>query len=132
MTAVRAMGWWCVGVILFGLVLIGAAAPRADAPALALLALFGGHQPAVTADLRFTAGLMGAVTLGWGTSLLAVALTSGALAPDVRVVLWRRIGWGVLAWYLIDSAISVGTGFWPNAVSNSVVAGVFWAIVRRV
>ena len=131
MTAARAMGWWCAGVMLFGLVLAAGAVPGVDGPAWGLLTLFGGHAPAITPELRFAVGLMGAVSLGWGASLFAVARTSDALAPDVRVILWRRIGWAVLAWFLVDSAISVATGLWPNAVSNTVLAGVFVVIVRR-
>lgn len=127
----RAMQWWCWAVMAFGLVLAGGAFATTEAPAMYLLTLFGGGEVAATPALRFTVGLMGAVTLGWGGSLLAVATAGHDLAPDVRVRLWQRIGWAVLLWYLIDSTISIATGFWPNAVSNTVLAGAFALIVRR-
>ena len=125
----RAMMWWCWAVIGFGIVLVGAGFAATDAPAMLLLERFGGQPVVPTAALRFSVGLMGAVTLGWGGSLLALA--SAGLANEVARPLWRRIGWAVLAWYLIDSVVSVATWFWPNAVSNTVLAACFWLIVRR-
>ena len=126
-----AMRWWCIGVMLVGLVLAGAAFVATDLLAVEVLTLFGGGVVPMTAPLRFAAGLMGAVTFGWGASLLAVAQASVALAPDLRTTLWRRIGWAVLAWYVLDSAISVATGFWLNAVSNTVLLAWFWWAARR-
>ena len=131
MTAQRAMIWWCGGVMLFGLVMAGGAFAATDAAAVLLLRLFGGAPVEMPAAMRFATGLMGAVTMGWGASLLAVATSIATLAPELRQILWRRIGWAVLAWYLIDSTISVMTGFWPNAVSNTVLAVAYWAIARR-
>ncbi len=129
MSAQRAMGWWCAGVVVFGLVLAGAAFAATDGPAWRLLERFGGTAVVPSAPLRFAVGLMGAVTIGWGASLWA--MTSVSLADDERVLLWERVGWAVLAWFAIDSTISIATGFWPNAVSNTVLIGVFWAIKRR-
>ncbi|WP_425230298.1 hypothetical protein [Sphingomonas sp.] len=126
------MRWWCWLVIVFGAVLVGAACDLTDGPAVALMRWMGRAPIDATPPLRFAVGLMGAVTLGWGASLLAVAATSDALAPDLRVILWRRIGWAVLAWFTIDSIVSIATGFWPNAVSNTVLLAAFFAAARRV
>lgn len=131
MRAERAMRGWCVGVMLFGAVLVGGAFAGTDRLAAALLERFGGVPLAMTPALRFAVGQMGAVSLGWGASLLAVATISADLPPDQRVTLWRRIGLAVLGWYLVDSVISVATGFWPNAISNTLVAGLFWLTCRR-
>ena len=125
----QAMKRWCASVMMFGAVLIGGASPMTDVPGLALLRLFCGHAPMVTAELRFAVGLMGAVSLGWGASLLAVASTD--LSAEVARPLWGRIGRAVLIWYLVDSTISIATGFWPNAVSNTVLAALFFTIQRR-
>ena len=126
----RGMLLWCGGVIVFGGVLAAGAFAPTDAPAMALLRLFGGHPPLLTTELRFAVGLMGAVSLGWGATLMAVAATTPAIAPEVVDALWRRVTWAVVAWFVVDSAISVATGFWPNAVSNAVLLGWFW-VVRR-
>lgn len=131
MTAQRAMMWWCGGVMLFGLVLAGGAFAATDGAAVLLLRLFGGAPVGMPAAMRFATGLMGAVTLGWGASLLAVASGTAALPAATVRPLWQRIGWAMLLWYSIDSTISVATGFWPNAVSNTVLAGLYWTIARR-
>ncbi len=131
MTAQRAMIWWCWAVIVFGLVLVGGAFAATDALATAILAQFGRAPFVWTEPLRFAVGLMAAVTIGWGASLLAVTRATAPLPRETQAALWRGIGRAVAAWFVIDSAISVATGFWPNAVSNAVLAGAFWAIVRK-
>lgn len=103
-----------------------------DGAAVLLMERFGDTPAPMTRELSFAVGLMGAVTIGGDASLLAVAATSGEMAPDQRLILWRRIGGAVVAWFVIDSGISIATGFWPNAVSNAVLTGAFFAIVRRV
>jgi hypothetical protein len=40
-------------------------------------------------------------------------------AKTVGAPIWRSLTFALLAWYVIDSAISVSTGFWLNAVSNT-------------
>lgn len=132
MTAVRAMTWWCWAVIAFGAVLAGGAFATTDAAATVLLESFGGAAVTWTPPFRFAVGLMAAVTIGWGASLLAVARTTAGLPREAQAALWRGVGWAVAIWFVIDSAISVATGFWPNAVSNAVLTGVFLAIVRKV
>lgn len=123
--------WWCLGVMMFGVVLATGGFAATDRLAVMLLTLFGREPVAMAPPLHFATGLMGAVTLGWGASLLAVTLTTTDIAPDVRVTLWRRIGWAVLGWYAVDSIISIASGFWPNAVSNSVLLAWFWWAARE-
>lgn len=70
-------------------------------------------QPA----MRFSVGLTGALTIGWILTLMAAVQGAEAVGPT----LWRKIALAVLAWYVIDSAISVMTGFGLNAVSNTLL-----------
>ena len=130
MSAQRMMTWWYVGVMAFGVVLAGAGFAATGGPAWLLLDWFGGTAVTPTPPLRFAVGLMGAVSLGWGATALAVTTIGAELPEEPRSRMWTRIGWAVLAWYLIDSSISIATGFWPNAVSNTALAGTFWAIRR--
>ena len=110
---------WCWSVLAFGALLMTAAIPAADGAARALFVLFSDHsvdqaifeQPAV----RFGLGLQGALTIGWGLTMLGVL----QVAETVRAPLWRALTFALLVWYVIDSAISVSTGFWINAVSNT-------------
>jgi hypothetical protein len=127
----KVMIGWGLFVALFGAVLSGGGFAGLDGPALALMERMGGDVPVVDAPLRFALGLMGAVTLGWGLTVLAVASVSHLLGTDVSRVLWQRIGAALLLWYVIDCAISISTGFGLNAASNTVLLGSFLLIAWR-
>lgn len=120
---------WCWAVIVFGVLLIGAVSPLTDAPSRALFAIMGGVHPPMDAPLRFAVGLLGAVTLGWGFTLLTVTSVSHRLDTLVACALWRRLTATMLVWYVVDSMISIATGFALNAVSNTVFVIVFAVIV---
>jgi len=113
---------WCWLVILFGLVLAGAGLEATSAGTRMVYGLVGPGD-ALTFDptLRFSIALMGAVSIGWGATLLAVALAGRALAAEENRRLWRGITIAVIAWFVIDSALSVATGFPLNAVSNVIL-----------
>ncbi len=110
---------WCLGVIVFGAVLAAGGLPATDGVARALFGLLGG-APADTAlfeppGLRFSVALMGAVTLGWGfTILFLLPAIHAAGAPA-----WKGLTAAILIWFVIDSALSVATGFALNAASNT-------------
>jgi hypothetical protein len=125
------MMYWCVAVAAFGLVLMGAAFASTDGAARALLTVLGGVAPAMDAALRFAIGLMGAVTFGWGLTMLAVASASDRLDPAAARLVWTRIAWALGAWYVVDGAISAATGFGWNVASNTLLALTFVLIARR-
>lgn len=117
---------WCGAVGVFGLVLIGGAFAATDAPIAAQLAAFGGPEVAdpMTRTLRFALALMGAVTLGWALTFHAgfdAAHRLGAAGAPV----WRRLCWASAIWFVVDSSLSVATGFALNAVSNAVLLAAF-------
>lgn len=67
-------------------------------------------------------GVLGAVMAGW-----AVAMLMALRGPFLR---GQREGWLLIAlpftaWYLADTAFSLRTGFWRNAVLNTVLAVLF-------
>ena len=105
---------WVVG--LFGAVLTLGAFEATAAPVAAIYGLVGGTAPVADPAFRFTLALLGAVTVGWALTL-AVALDA---AHALGGSMWRGLTIAVLCWYLIDSALSVATGFPLNAVSNTV------------
>lgn len=112
---------WFGAALAFGAVLSLAAVPGADGPARWVLATISG-DPAMAAMLdqpvmRFAFGLQGALTIGWMLTLMAALQGAEAVGP----ALWRKVVVGVLAWCVIDSAISVMTGFGLNAVSNTLL-----------
>lgn len=120
---------WCWTVVVFGIVLMGGTFTGTDGPTRQLLAILGDGVPEMNAPLRFGIGLMGAVTFGWGLTMLAVASVSHLIDPAAGRLLWRRIALAVCAWYVVDSAISIATGFALNAASNTVFLGAFLAIL---
>ena len=121
-------GWlnlWCLGVALLGLVLAGAAFEATDGPVRMLLAIWGGPPYDPDAHHRFSYGLSGAVTFGWSLSLYA-AIRAATMLGDAGTPIWRIVGISALLWFAIDSSISVATGFWPNAVANTVFLTLFF------
>lgn len=113
---------WCMAVILFGIVLSAAAFEASSGAARAAFALIDRPLPQTPDSLhRFLLALIGAVTIGWGLTLLA-AIRAAAVPSRP---LWAGLTAAVLVWYVIDSLLSVATGFPLNAVSNSILVAGF-------
>ena len=110
---------WCWAVIVFGAVLAAAGLPAMDGVARVLFGVVGSlpADPAMfePTGMRFAVALMGAVTLGWGfTILFLLPAIHAAGAPA-----WKGLTAAILIWFVVDSAFSVATGFALNAVSNT-------------
>ncbi len=72
-----------------------------------LLEVLGAETPIAYDPLhRFSIALMGAVSLGWGATLLAVARITPELSAPQAQKLWRMVTWSVLLWFVVDSALS--------------------------
>ncbi len=126
------MTLWCFGVMVFGLVLMGGAFAPTAAPVTLLLEVLGADAPIRYDPLhRFSLALMGAVSLGWGATLLAVARITPDLSAQQAQKLWRMVTWAVLLWFVVDSSLSVATGFWRNAIPNTVLLGWYLLLVAR-
>jgi hypothetical protein len=114
----QALHIWCWQVAGFGLLFAAGGLAGADAGAgLYYWVVSGGQLDAGAFDapgLRSTLGVMGGLMFGWGVSLIAVYRAVGA---DARV--WRALGWGVLGWFVVDSALSLATGLPGNVVANT-------------
>ncbi len=67
-------------------------------------------------------GVLGAVMVGWGAALLVVLF--GSFRRGRREA-WLIVAVSVAAWFVPDTALSLATGFWQNAVLNVVVAVLF-------
>ncbi len=115
---------WTIFIMIFGLVLAGAGLPALDGIATLIFTIVGASDIVWTPELRFATALMGAVTLGWGMTLLTAIRAAIALG-DQGAPVWRGLFIAMLVWFVIDSAMSVATGFWLNAVSNSIISAAF-------
>lgn len=115
-------GWlnvWSAVVVVFGLVLAGAGLDATDGVTEMLFGVMGPSGSFEwTPHLRFATALMGAVTLGWGLTFFAAFGAAHRLSDQAGPV-WRALTIAALVWFVVDSALSVATGFWLNAVSNT-------------
>ena len=122
---------WCWGVALFGLVLAGAGLEATSAPTRLIFGILGGPEPLdLDAQMRFALAITGAVTLGWAITLRAALAAAYELGARARPV-WVGITTGLLAWYLLDSSLSVATGYGLNAVPNTIIAAAFLVPILR-
>jgi hypothetical protein len=72
--------------------------------------------------IALTHGVLGAVMVGWGAVLLLLLI--GPFRRGSREA-WVTVAVSVTAWFMLDTAFSLVTGFWQNAVLNIVVAVLF-------
>lgn len=118
-------GVFCLSLVLFGAVLsAGAFAPSSGPVALLMTLLSGGEAIAFTPALRFSLGLMGAITIGWAVMIYGVMRVAFTLGSQGRQ-LWDAITSGLIAWYVIDGICSIATGFALNIIPNTALAGMY-------
>ena len=113
---------WCWGVVVFGAVLAAGGLPATDGIVRLLYGILSSQPlPADFLDapgLRFSVALMGAVTLGWGlTILFLLPAVHAAGAPA-----WRGLTAALVIWFVIDGALSAATGFALNTLPNTALA----------
>ncbi|WP_156256270.1 hypothetical protein [Sandarakinorhabdus oryzae] len=115
---------WLWMVIGFGGLFAAAGVPGLDGGAGLFYWVVSGGTVDVGAfaapGMRLSVALVGALTMGWGVTMLAVWRACGA---DPAV--WRGLSRAVLIWYVVDSALSVATGMPLNAVSNTLFVALF-------
>ena len=116
---------WCFSVGLFGAVLAGGAFESTSGPVrLVLTGLHGPGQLNFDPVLRFSLAVMGGVSIGWAVTLafiLKAAIEQGEQARP----LWNAITAGMISWFVIDSTLSVATGFGLNVVPNVALAATY-------
>ena len=116
---------WCGAVALFGIILIGAGLEATSGPTRLFFTLIDGAQPLdLDAQARFLLCVLGAVTLGWSLTLSIAMAAADALGAQGRGV-WRQIALAATVWFVIDTALSVSTGYGLNGVSNLILYGAF-------
>jgi hypothetical protein len=116
-----------VGMMAFGLAMV--IAPGLTRQGFSLMVYSSadrigafGEEPAAYVELAHA--VMGSVMFGWGTALLLVL--RGPFRRAVREG-WTILAVSLVAWFVPDTLFSLRSGFWQNAVLNSVFA-VLYAI----
>ena len=113
---------WAWGVIIFGVVLASGAFAATEGLVRPVFDMLGNPFPAAPdAHHRFSIGLMGAVSIGWGLTLLGVFKAIFGLTRDSAAPFWRTVLVATVGWYVIDGYISYATGFALNIVSNTLL-----------
>lgn len=123
--------WWRwlvgvdIGVMLFGLTLV--LFPSLARQAFSLMVF---SDPSVIDAFSFEAanyitlshGVMGSVMFGWGAAMMFTLFSQ--FREGVRVG-WLNLAVSVGLWYLPDTYLSLQTGFWQNAILNTVFVILF-------
>ena len=112
---------WCWSVILFGAILVGGGLEATSGPTQLLFQFLNPGQAFVPDQtLRFSLGVMGAVSVGWGVGLMGAIQVATDLG-DQGTKAWRWIMASALIWFCIDSPMSVATGFGLNVIPNIIL-----------
>lgn len=117
---------WCFAVGLFGVVLAAGGLEIADGVTHFVFSLLNKPEEFnLTPHLRFSLSVLGAVTIGWSVSLWAAINAANQLGKQSGRSTWILVTVSVLSWYVIDSTLSVATGFWLNTIPNTIFAAAF-------
>jgi hypothetical protein len=113
------------GVLIFGLGMV--LAPDLTRQAFGLLLYadrdrVAGFDAAALPYISLLHGVLGAVMFGWGAALLLVI--RGSFQRGSREG-WNILAIAVSAWFIPDTALSLWTGFWQNALLNVAIALLF-------
>ncbi|MGA1342796.1 MAG: hypothetical protein ACO33A_07065 [Hyphomonas sp.] len=113
---------WCWVVILFGVLLAGAGFPVTDAGVRFLYGLLSiDPMPGdflAAPGIRFSIALMGAVSIGWGCTMLFLLPVIHAAGTPA----WRALTAALAIWFVIDAILSASTGFPLNNLPNLALA----------
>jgi hypothetical protein len=113
------------GVVVFGMILVLAPAFTRQGFSLLVYASPGRIDAFGLESARYISlahAVLGGVMVGWGSTLFYIART--LLAEGMRLG-WNLVALSVAAWFLPDTAYSLASGFWQNAVLNAVFLGLF-------
>ena len=126
------MTGWCAAVGLFGMILAGGSFEATSAPVRLLFDVLNGPgELDLNPYVRFSLAVLGAVTMGWSLTLMAVIQVANQLENQVSQRIWLGMTASIVIWYVIDSILSIATGFWLNAVPNTVFTATFLIPVIR-
>jgi hypothetical protein len=117
---------WAYGVIAFGAILALFAFPVAELPSRLFYDLIQNPvAPEPDRHFRFAMGLMGCISMGWGLTMRVCFKAAAMLDKDQAKGIWRGFTFAAIFWFVTDSFASIYTGFPLNAVSNTILIGLY-------
>lgn len=122
---------WCWAVGVFGAVLVGGGLEATSGPARLIFGILDGPEPLdLNAQMRFSLAVMGAVTIGWAVTA-AATIQAAILLGERATPVWRGLVAGVLVWFVIDTPMSIATGYGMNAIPNLILLATFLLPIIR-
>jgi hypothetical protein len=122
---------WCWAVGVFGAVLVAGGLEATSGPARLIFGILNGPEPLVlNAQMRFSLAVMGAVTIGWAVTA-AATIQAAILLGERAAPVWRGLVAGVLVWFVIDTPMSIATGYGMNAIPNLILLATFLLPIIR-
>jgi hypothetical protein len=123
---------WCGVLAMLGAVLAGAATDATSGPVRLVFAIIGGPgELQLDAHMRFTLAVLGAVVIGWSLTLLGATRMAHRLGRDRGRSAWGWVTVSLAGWFVIDSTLSILTGFALNAVMNTIFMAAFLLPIVR-
>lgn len=121
---------FCVSLIVFGIVLGGGAFEATSGPVRFLLVLLGGSSDiSFEPAFRFSLGLLGAISIGWGVMFYYTIAAAIDLKAQGRR-LWQGMTTAIIIWFVIDNILSIATGFALNVIPNTLLLAQYFIGVR--
>ena len=119
-------GGTALAAVALGFALFGAALVLLPEPVTSLFAwiVYGSADrvaafgPDAVAYVQLVHAILGAVTVGWALTMLAVIAWFRRQPRRA----WFAIALPAAAWFLLDSGYSLASGFWRNAAFNALCA----------
>lgn len=123
MTSIQLFWWRCLvlttaGLMVFGLVLVLMPSVGERMFSLLVYATASHIQafgPEAVAYIRLVHAVLGCVLFGWGVLFMYLAM--GPVWKGSKDA-WSAFAVSLLAWFVPDTAYSLLSGFWQNAVLN--------------
>lgn len=122
----------CLAMGLFGVVLAGGGLEATSGPVRIVFDLLNGPgELDLDPHMRFSLAVLGAVSIGWSLTLLAAVQAANKVGKPLSKPIWVLVTASVVSWYVIDSTLSVMTGFGLNVVPNTVLIAAYLLPVIR-
>jgi hypothetical protein len=123
---------WCLAVGMFGIILAGGGLEVTSGPSRIIFDLLNGPgELELDPHMRFSLAVLGAVSIGWSLTLLAAVQALNLIDKQLGKPIWVLVIASVMSWYVIDSILSIATGFGLNTIPNTVLmAGFLIPVIR--